>query len=304
MLHPSFHLSATGIDRVVTTGRYVYESRRLPANGRATGTLIDEQTGTSASLVSPPGCFFAAMGGPWVLYQCNVSVAPAPVAPLELYSIPSGTWQGINSTIGPSAIGSDWIEGAAPGPPCYEHCGTDPTVFQNIQTGAVRSLPDYHATGTTIPNLNSATLSAKLCSPLRVPAGLTNPFDQLTQPGGLSFEGSFAIADEWYTERGGYYNRRFVLERCGTRLRMALDNSVPGSDPAPTGNTHAVVWKPNASFRGAGVFLPSLRRFTFAVPSGAGGSPITLSTRHLYSVTGAGELWTAAAPTQPRRSRR
>ena len=171
----------------------------------------------------------------------------------------------------PVAVGSRWVEGyGLASDQCSEHCGYQYS-FANIATGQVRTLDSWHPGGTTVPDLNSAGLAARLCSPLRVPHGLRD--NPPTDPGLFTFAGPFAVGLDWKFEGTYPYQPNQVsllLERCGTRLRRVLTSqtysplvgfSIGETDNQFAINRHAVIWLNPQAGPLHGAFLPSLKQF-------------------------------------------
>ena len=306
VLHPRFHVVATGVAGVFTDGRDVLW---VAGEGTAqTSTLLDERNGTR-STVSYPGCYVDALntaspfGGPWLMFKCDLanqgqggfelynlttrewkSVALAP----EILSYRNGCGSGPYCGVSLAGFGADWLEWKET---CRECDAT--YLFQNINTGQVRTLPGWQAGGTTIPDLDSPSLAGTLCPPLTVPAILHPGYALAPEPGVLSFYGPFAIAGN-------------VLERCSSRLHRTIDRNY---DPLG-GDSHAIVWGASTERRRLdGVFLPSLRRFVITtLPGDPSGSfphsphTILLSSRALYVIENGGEtLYATHIPKMPRR---
>jgi hypothetical protein len=309
VLHPKWRvLAPSGVERVLVSGRYVFI-------GKATGSGVvsDEQTGKRVVLTPPAGCDFdfssAALGGSSVVATCNPP-PPGPRYLYELYSIPNGTWTpftpnvtqmfafnaacetGNPTVVGCSAsytaIGAHWIEFQIT---CGYHCGPTTFGFQNIETGQVDDQPpDWKPGGTEMPDLNSATLTRKLCKPLRVPRGFSDPTAAGTMPGTIVLDGPFAVAQQWSTDN--LYLSTY-LERCASGLRKSID---PNGWPIAA-NARAVIWMKGYSDPTLdGLFLRTLRRFTLTRPPTT--SLAALSAKHLYAVTPDGRLYAAAAPAQ------
>jgi hypothetical protein len=304
VLHPRFHVVGSGTDGVYIDGPFVL-LMNVAANFEASGTLIDEQTGTETS-VSYPGCYLPEfniwdpVGGPWLMLFCGQ--ANQAFSGFELYDLYTGEWQAVvpdpgiisygNNCSGGApycgsgvmGFGADWIE-------WEEHCRyCDYTyLFQNIDTGQVQSLPGWQVGGRITPDLDSASLAHPLCLPLTVPAGLPPIPGAKPEVGSVSFYGSFAIASSGTGD---------VLERCGSRLKLAV-----GSGNEPVGaSSHAIVWAAGSNrHRLDGLFLPSLRRFV--IPTGPSISPwkAVLSSGELYVFGGSGQVFATPAPTQPAR---
>jgi hypothetical protein len=299
VLHPRFHVVGSALVSYID-GPYVVSLTPSVDAFEASGMVIDEQTGTRAD-VSYPGCHldefptWDLVGGPWLMLFCDR--AGQWDGGFELYNLYTGEWRavvpdptitsfdcGMPSYCGVTVagFGADWIEWQTV--PC-RYC-TATYQFQNIDTGQVQSLPGWRSGGRIIPDLDSQSLARTLCPPLTAPP-----------PGvALSFYGSFAIVGD-------------VLERCGSRLKLAVGNR---NYPGVSANSRAVVWSqgPN-SRRLDGLFLPSLRRFVIATTPSA--SPydygFALSSGELYVIGGSqlgasGPVFATPAPTQSHRSAR
>jgi hypothetical protein len=183
------------------------------------------------------------------------------------------------------------------------HCSSSPE-FQNLHTGTVR---DKDPTGgSTILDLNSPSLSQRLCSPLRVPRyyDIFSGFG----PGSMVPDGKFAIA--LGTDNSGI--GLIYLERCGAHLHRLLTKAPYTGPPPPwAANGTSVVWQ-SARNELAGVFLPSLRRFTIRLPAAALPTgcqapdlrtcftEIALTAKHLYLLDAGDGLWTAKSPSAPK----
>ncbi len=289
VLHPRFRLVATGVYSVFTNGRYVFLSDHSPTGGGTAGKLIDEQTGRHVTVRPRPGCNPTAIGGPWLLFTCD-ALSPQPV---ELYALATGHWQAVASTPGQAiAVGADWIEYDVS---CGQHC-PDTIDFQSIQTGQVQTLPAWRPGGTTIPDLNSRSLAAKVCSPLRVPEGF-HPYGLPPQPGSLTFYGRSAIAFAYFGPSGNQ-SAQIDVERCGTRRRQAIVSNVSGGYPFAANSRVALAHGVRTTGL-VGVFLPSFRRFT--LPLALGQSVAALSSRTLFVLGDTGRLFATTSPSPPRR---
>jgi hypothetical protein len=293
VLHPRFHVVGSALT-VGTDGPFVL-LETPGVDGQASGTLIDERTGTRTS-VSYPGCFLPEfntwdlLGGPWLMLLCDR--AGQWDGGFELYDLYTGEWRAVVPNppedectqpdycgVGVESLGAHWIEWQQV--PC-RYCRAN-YLFQNIDTGQLRSLPGWRSGGRIIPDLDSQSLAQTLCPPLTAPP-----------PGGTpSFYGPFAIVGD-------------VLERCGSRLKLAIGNH---NYPGVWANSRAVVWTqgPN-SRRLYGLFLPSLRRFVIATTPST--SPydygFALSSGALYVIGGSvlgesGPVFATPAPTQSHR---
>jgi hypothetical protein len=302
VLHPRFHVVGSAL-AVVPDGPFVLLLTPDVDAFDALGTLIDEQTGTRTS-VSYPGCHLPEfstwdpLGGPWLMLLCDRTGQWD--GGFELYNLYTGEWRAVVPDpkissfdcgmpdycgVTVAGFGAHWIEWQTV--PC-RYC-TATYQFQNIDTGQVRSLPGWRVGGRIIPNLDSQSLAQRLCRPLTVPPGPPNLAGP-PGPGALSFYGSFALAGD-------------VLERCGSRLKLAVGNP---NYPGVQANSRAVVWAEGPkSRRLSGLFLPSLRRFVIATPSTPGTYGFALSSGELYvigasAVGESGQVFAARAPTQRR----
>jgi hypothetical protein len=297
VLHPRFRVAASHVSSFTSDGRYVLVA------GPSGITLIDDQTGSRTLLTPPPLCGYSyVLGGGWVLTSCAGYGNP----PYQLYSIATRTWTSVDSTGGrPVAAGRDWIEYYGPVEAgCIEHCSYQWS-FGDIATGQIQALPDWAPGATTIPDLNAPTLATHLCSPLRVPQGF--PTDETSAdhaPNPLTFAGRFAAGIGLYM-RGGLWESRLLLERCGSRLHRVLTTQITSDYTAQFAiNHHAVIWQ---NYRGGpihGIFLPSLQKFTIALPphlTRLPQAPLFLTSRSLYLAVGAGKVIVTTSPRPPTR---
>ena len=292
VLHSRFHLVASRASSFTSDGRYA-----LVADPSGT-TLIDDQTGRRTLLTPPALCGYTYLvGGGRALASCAGYGNP----PYQIYSIATGAWTAVNSSGGmPVALGSDWIEYfGTTEPGCIEHCSYQ-YVFGRISTGQLRGLPEWAPGATTIPDLNSPALAAQLCSPLRVPQGFPNDMTaSALAPDPLIFAGPFAAGAESVI-KGGLYQLRLLLQRCGSKLHRVLTSQLTGS---PTNqfaiNHHALVW---LDYRGGpihGIFLPSLRKFTIVAPLTSPGGSVFLTSHSLYLHDGSGRVIATPSPRPP-----
>jgi len=247
------------------------------------GTLIDERTGRRVRLLLPRICSKAnqslsQLGDSWLLEKCSHSR-------LDLYSLARRAWRpvriasscrhyngGPGSGCTPFAVGTDWIE--------YDVSSDglgDRFLFQNIASGTVRRDP---TTARTIPDLNSPTLARRVCKPLRVPPTKTQAR--------LTVDGRFAViaspADSF-------------LERCGTGLHLSLTGGLGRVAVSPA----AIVWPTGPRGRLRGISLPSLARFTVALPPAAFDIIwVDLTARHIYldamTRQNVYDVWSAPSP--------
>jgi hypothetical protein len=306
VLHPRFHVVGSALFSYID-GPYVVLLTPGVDAFEASGTVIDEQTGTRTA-VSYPGCHldefptWDLVGGPWLMFFCDRAGQWA--GGFELYNLYTGEWRAVVPDppqdvcdqpdycgVTVARFGAHWIEWQQV--PC-RYCSAT-YLFQNIDTGQVRRLPGWRPGGRVIPDLDSRSLARKLCPPLTVPAGVPPPLGG-PPPGALSLYGSFAIASPG---AGGD-----VLERCGSRLKLAV-----GRHDRPLGaSSHAIVWANSPTSRRLhGLFLPSLRRFVIATNPAAATSPypgayrVVLSSGELYVFDESGRVFATRAPTQRHR---
>jgi hypothetical protein len=255
VLKPEWHLASDDIIWAFAGQRYVLmTSLASSGNGSNSNRLLDEQTG-QGRYVSRPGCEAALLGGPWLLFDCY------PQTPrIALYRISTGQWVTLQPPPGggrPWAVGADWIQYNTDESP-YQF------VFQSITTGRLRTLHAWHAGGRTVPNLDSPTLSRKLCPAVRVPDAWD--YGGSTEgPGDVSFFGGFALTQGTARPSAAYATKSF-LQRCGSRLHRTL---AWAGRSAATGNAHAIMSALGSTDQSdpQGIFLPSLRPFKIAVRS-------------------------------------
>jgi hypothetical protein len=91
-----------------------------------------------------------------------------------------------------------------------------------------------------------------------------------------------------------------LLERCGSRLHRVLTTQISSDYTAQFAiNQHAVIWE---NYRGGpihGIFLPSLQKFTIALPphlTRLSQAPLFLTSRSLYLAVGAGKVIVTRSP--------
>ncbi len=251
------------------------------------------------------------MGGPWLLFRCGDTG-------LALYGLSTHRWTSLaiaraarlacapTSCVLQTAIGSQWIQFSGqqcesglphPGP----SCNAPVRMFQNIKTGQVERDPAEPG-GRMIADLNSRKLGRKLCSPLRVPAFFDSS-SQTSGAGTMSVLGRFAIATTTPNVFYGSAPTEYFLERCGSRLHERIAPDTKAFIVTPAANSQLVLWqKTTASL--TGIFLPSQRRFSIALPTALSGflSPVVVAPRRLYVQTAGnvtGEIWAANLPAEP-----
>jgi hypothetical protein len=263
--------------------------------------LLDDRAGTQSLIRAPSLCSAAAIGSPWVLFSCP---------DLELYDLKTGKWQHHLERCGciPAQttafhLGARWMRLDVTGnQDCGDHvhyyCGPITHAFYNLQTRQVRAEP--HTTGTQIVDLDSPSLTRSVCAPLHMPSD-----------GSIALYGSLAVVsiDSNTLEYGTQQYKSFFLERCGSHLHMPIGQTFDhGASAAPTrlfANAHAVIWPlldaggSSWQARFAGILLPSLRRFTAAVPRSVHvgtQAVIALDDVRMYVTDASGRVWSAALP--------
>jgi hypothetical protein len=259
------------------------------------GVLINEQTGMRRS-VPRSGCFaIGVAAGRWVLFDCVGTGAEN----YQLYSVPRRSWRPVATPAraNPDAIGAYWIE--------YFVVDGGTYVFQNINTGTVRSLPAWRPGGTTIPDLNSPSLAVKLCSPLRVPADWSPyaqwsayPYNEKLHAGEVAVDGKFAVLEGTSHPTGtGAYTGYAYVEKCGSRARRP-------TSPGFVVNAHAIIG-PGSDSTLTGWLLPGLTPITMPTPGYNQGvygdqTSIALSSHSLYLWDSVDDALVAPSPGLPK----
>jgi hypothetical protein len=273
-----------GLGSASTDGRYVVLASGY-AGPDVKVTLIDGRTGTRRPLPQSDSCTALGGFGPpgSHLLEGTGCVSSSGKLTIPLYSLMTGrtrfvTINSIDCNVEgeeecSAGAGSDW---AAFTLTAYH----EPTQsgYQNLRTGAVTSGPTL--TPTTQLDLNSPTLTSRICPPLRnVPNS------------SLTFYGRFAI-DE--VEHGHAFPEYLV--RCGSKLHMRLTSplDVFGTGPRVFGSSSALMWPAGAHLL-EGIALPSLARFEIRTPSAFDDqvTSFTLSSKTLYAEDNNIDLWAA-----------
>lgn len=303
VLHARFQPVGVG-GFFMASGQFVF----LTQAGTNKGVLIDESTGRSTE-VSREGCDPVSMGGPWLLFRCSETE-------LALYRMATNKWRTLNIThaaqldcptqfCGSAPVGAHWIRlsgqecdpDSDPGPPC-----APPRVaFQSIDTGRAEQDPARPG-GRVIADLNSPKLVRRLCSPLRVPK-FFDSLSETTGAGPIDLHGPFAIATT-VPLIYGQPAAQYFLEQCGSKLRKRIARATRSFVRVPVANEHMVLWQKDSQAL-TGLFLPSMRPFTIAIPAKAQGFmfPLVISGGQLYAqVSGqtSGEVWKVALPAIPK----
>jgi hypothetical protein len=286
------------------------EARSLVFNQQTSaGFLIDGTTGRRAAL-SVPGCTgAAAISAQTIVFVCGggdsgesyqlYDIATGRLRPLELNSALAPACTPLTaSCLQITAVGADWVSVLSP---CDdEHC-SEIYSLENLSTGAILSDP---TSATTAIDLDTASGGRRLCQPVTVPANGQGIEDGRPPFGSVASAGRFQIAT---SEAGSF------LEECGAPLHQFLTyTSYPGcahQTCSPPLSSHMIIWESKPGHL-SGVFAPSLRRFTIAVPRTvdpqAAGEQfvigheygLALTARSLYVAVG-DTVWTATVPASP-----
>jgi hypothetical protein len=286
------------------------ERRSLVFNPQtSTGLLIDGTTGRRTR-VSVPGCAGpAAISATTIVFGCGTGAG----ASYQLYDIATGRLRPLelNSSLAPgcapltpsclqiTGVGADWVSVLAP---CDEdeQCAESYSL-ENLATGAV--VPDP-TSATTAIDLDVASGGRRLCHPVTVPPNAQDIEGGRTPFGSVASAGRFQIA----TSNAGSF-----LDQCGVALHQFLTyTSYPGcahQTCSPPVSPHMIVWESKPG-RLSGVFVPSLRRFTIAVPRGVDPQArqdqfvngheygLALTAHSVYLAIGR-VVWTATVPASP-----
>jgi hypothetical protein len=299
-LHLQFHRLVVRdvLPGLASSGPYVGYTLFKPAPPftSASGSrfvLIDDRTGKQvvlrACLPQAPGSNQGLLGGPWAAFDCGARPR------FRLYNIRTHKWGRVACTgscqrnynyVGIARVGAKWLAlSVAPHQPCgdreHNDCGNYSYLFYNIATGR-QKVP--RTSTSTIIDLDSPTMTRRLCRPLQVPAG----FPAFPPP--LTFYGAFALAQ---AQHGVH------VDRCGSHIHVPV---IPGflvSNAQAVGDC-----SPHQPDQIDGIFMPSLRRFTARLASPLScdtlaPGDLALGPRHLYLAGPNGSLWAAAFPPQP-----
>jgi hypothetical protein len=285
---------------VVTDGRFAFINSAVaqdPARQSFSGGLLVDTALGRRTRVPQRGCFAVGLSGAqWVLFSC-----PQKPAAYEVYSLlDHKVHRRIDATTGliPVAVGSHWVQLFA--------TSTGTVLFESIRSGVVRALPAWRAGGTLVPDLSSAALGRKLCSPLRVPsdwtayaAWTTYPHNEKLHAGTVTFFGRSAILQGTTRPDGdGSYSLSTYIERCGSGVRSTLggidapvnaaqSNFVANSSIALIGGGYAgtLVGRSVATRALIVVHAPGYREGL--IPP----YDIALTTRTLFVIDSADQLW-------------
>lgn len=306
------------VQTIGSSGPYVLLS---PQDDPDTGTLINDRTGAE-TLLSPisqrvcdgpptngtvaPG----SLGESLVVFTCRGST-PVPAEFLgstpKVYSIQTGNWTTVNYAaessawcgplnsclLYPSQAGANWLAYIG-NDECEAHCyPLPPPPFQNVYTSQLAS---PHTNASTLVDLDSPSLTRRICRPLNYPSSLL-----AAAYGDVSYDSVFY--GRFGVFRGPHATT--YLQRCGSKSHMRLPET------PEAGNSTSLLWQnyQDAPRNGyprslAGVFLPSEKPFQIPVPISFRkiGLELTVLSQHtLYVETNHGDVWAAPAPRQPRR---
>lgn len=292
-------------------GRYVFisdpvsrpGSNQPPNEQYSGGTLVDDRSGRQIR-ISAAGCVGVVSGGPWVMFSCG----PAARWPYALYSIPRRASRGVSvpQNDRPWAIGRYWLQ--------YWRPATGDFAFQNLETGAVRTLGPWQPGGTIVPDLDLPSLARHLCAPLRVPMEWTRGQDVNSRPryylnpGTVTYLGKVAfVQGTSRPDAAGDVVDESYLERCGSRAKR----SIKGVDQFPVNvgdwraNSHMIITGNVGDGSLTGYEIPSLRPIRIPVPGYRQGLTrppyqIVLGARNLYLVDSNEALWVAPLPVSLR----
>jgi hypothetical protein len=259
------HFHSLGMGQVESDGRYV--------------TITDPYAAPGTGQCVAVGPF----GGPWLYGGGCVNTASQALT-VPLYSLATGqtrfvTINGLTCGVGEgcaaTAAGADWVG--------YQHIGYHELTesgYQNLQTGAISAAPKL--TPSTRLDLNSPTLTAKICPPLRQGPDID-----------LTFYGQFAVEQHFF----GHGASTESLVRCGSKLHIRLRSplDVFGTAPVVIGSSSALMWPAGAHLL-EGISLPSLVRFQIRTPSlfKDEETSFTLSWTTLYASDNQMHLYAAA----------
>jgi hypothetical protein len=272
-------------------------------HGSGTGMLINGTTTHRRSVTSTNCPSPVAIGGSSIVFFCS-NFAGAASPSYEIYKMDTAQFQvlAIAAFESVSAVGGDWVSLAGV---CEDtqHCAQRYSL-QNLGTGAMVGDP---TTATATIDLDAANPARLVCAPVTVPVnGQDNPESPATVYGSVVSDGRFQIA----TSNGGSY-----LEKCGSHLHQLLTfTSYPGCAHqacSPPFNAHAILWQSKPG-RLTGVFLPSVKRFTIAVPATVdrqaeseqfvNGNQYELAlTTHTLYLGVRNTVWTMQIPSSPPR---
>lgn len=276
------HFKSLGIGSAETDGRYVVLAHGY-AGPNIVLKLLDEKTGTERPLPGNAPCVSVGeFAGPWLVGGGCVSTTGALTIPL--YSLASGKTRFVTISdldckvpgeeqCRSTGAGSDWV-----GFELTAYHEPTQTGYQSLRNGTIRAAPTL--TRTTRLDLNSPTLTSRICPPLREISNAS-----------LTFYGRFAV--QLVEQRRNTYAD--YLERCGSKLRIKLSSptDVPGALRV-FGSSGALMWAVGAHLL-EGIALPRLTRLEIRTPSTFNDeeTSFVLSSKTLYAQDNDQHLWAA-----------
>jgi hypothetical protein len=140
--------------------------------------------------------------------------------------------------------------GCGDAPSSQEAC-IDSPVYSSTVNGRIGRWP---ATATKVPDLNSPSLTRKLCAP--VPPLSHGEFGP---PNPVIFDGKFVLESQ--TSDSNWQLDQCASKRAGITIRVP--NDLGPTQPFTT--SHSIIWN-SGSGRATEILLPSLRRITLRFP--------------------------------------
>ena len=253
--------------RVGVSGHYaLFSPKRVES---LTYALFDDRTRTWRRFTAPCQPELGPyLGPPWVFFDC---------ASARLYNLTTHRWRHldcggacVNTGVAAAvAMGSHWIayDQDAFCDPKYFACDGGVT-YVSVPAGANRRVT--YDPGQYI-DLNSRSLVRPVCAPLSA-----SEF-------GWTFFGRFGVGQD----QAGLF-----VQHCASTRQTRLIASTPSSSiTGPEGNAHAIFACDNTTDIYTGLFVPSMRLFTFSFPRSTACSAV-LGDRYIYTPS-----WHARFPT-------
>jgi hypothetical protein len=273
--------------------------------------LLDDLTGKRRTIKPCPAgkpVPSFRMANRWVAFDCRPATKR-----WQLYNVQTRRWRRLacaadcrneRDYADLSAIGAVWMlveitppQSCGPDDPEHNECGPTTYLFYNIRTGRVKTgLP------TLGPNefvdLNSPRLTSRMCYPVSAPTGSLYP-----PPVALDGEFAFVQASTGiYVQRCGSSEQTYLTTDPNKWSIRPFTASFYDNDQAAgfctgqsTGNSLVETLE--------GIYLPSLIRFTAAVPQGGWCGVAALGPRHVYieGLEDPSSVLAAAFPPRPPR---
>jgi hypothetical protein len=290
-LHLTFRKIASHASWVQGNGRYIgYTTCGYRCAGPWRFVLLDDLTGNRRAIKPCPAgrpVPSFRMASHWVAFDCGPAAKR-----WQLYNVQTRRWRRLACAADCrneldyadlSAIGAVWMlvevtppQTCGPDDPEHNECGPTTYLFYNIRTGRVRTgLP------TLGPNefvdLNSARLTSRMCYPVSAPTGSVYP-PPVARDGRFVFvQASSGI----YVQRCGSSEQTYLTTdpnkwsiRPFTASFYENDQAAGFCTSQSTGNSLVGTLE--------GIYLPTLTRFTAAIPPGGWCGVATLGPRHIY----------------------